>query len=215
MAELEREAEPDESYMPSLKKTDDPGRQLLYGLAYLDGVRTGNSVATAMYWLEQSAKAGNTTAMYVLGQIYENGYCTEKSPRTAAKWYRWGADKGNGPCAYNLAYLYESGTGLDRSDNLAFEFYRKASGSECDDDAKSDALFALGSMYADGIGTERSYDLALSTIKASADLGHAGAQFAVGKLLLKRKDDAEAARYLRMAADQGVGRALELLSAMD
>ena len=42
-----------------------------------------------------------------------------------------------------------------------------------------------------------------------------GTQVAVGKLLLKRKDDAEAARYLRMAADQGDGRALELLSAMD
>lgn len=212
----EDEGEPyDPKYSTVLKRAEDPQSQLEIGLAYLDGICTGQSVYTAVYWLEQAAKGGSETAMYVLGQIYENGICLEKSPGAAAKWYRWGADRGHGPCAYNLAYMYENGIGGPKDPEKAFALYRKASeDASSDEDALSDALFAVGSMMLRGNGTEKDPAGAVTALSRSAELGHAGAQLLAGKVLMP-SDRGKAVSFLRMAADQGDPEAARILSELE
>ena len=170
---------------------------------------------TAVYWLEQAAKGGSETAMYVLGQIYENGICLEKSPASAAKWYRWGADRGHGPCAYNLAYMYENGIGGPKDPEKALALYRKASeDSSSDEDALSDALFAVGSMMLRGNGTEKDPAGAAEVLSRSAELGHAGAQLLAGKILLA-SDRGKAVSFLEKAAEQGDEEAAKILSELE
>lgn len=123
-----------------------PRTQLAYGLMFLFGCRAPYAPELAFNLLESAAEAGNTDAMYVLGQAYENGIGCRKSIRTAKKWYSWGADKGSGPCAYVLGWMYESGGEYgEMNPELAVTYYRRAVSAEnMDDDALSDALYALG-----------------------------------------------------------------------
>ena len=152
--------------------------------------------------------------MFALGQMYENGYGVEKSLNVAVKWYKWGSEKGSGVCAYNLAFLYENSSMDDAMEN-AFSLYKQAVESECDEDIKSDAFYALGLLYLDGKGTEQSPVKALECMQGSADLGNAGAQFMTGRMYLEGvgtpASEDLAVKYLRMAAEQGDERAKELL----
>jgi len=191
-----------------------PKDQVAVGLRYLGGSSVCQSTATAMLYLEDAAKAGSGTAMYILGQIYGYGMCTDRSVPVAVKWYKWGAEKDNGPCAYELGCLYEDGTDVTKSPQMAFDMYVKASESDSDEDVRADAFYALGSMYGRGSGTARSDEMSLESYVRSADLGHAGAQYIAGKLFADSGKVERAREYLRKAAEQGDNEAEKILDAL-
>ena len=189
-----------------------PKVQLNYGLMFLFGCRAPVAPATAFHFLESSAKAGNTDAMYVLGQAYELGIGTEKSMFLAKKWYSWGAEKGNGPCAFSLGCIAEDApNGGDVQS--AIGWYRRSLECEQDADARSDALMSLGYLLARGADPESSPEEALALLKEAADLGHSEAQYFAGKLMLEKGDRSGASKYLGMAAEQGDDRAKEIIEA--
>ena len=187
-----------------------PKMQLNYGLMFLFGCRAPIAPATAFHLLESSAKAGNTDAMYVLGQAYELGIGTERSMFLAKKWYSWGAEKGNGPCAFSLGCIAED-TPKGGDVQAAIGWYRKSLECEQDADARSDALISLGYLLAQGANPDSSPEEALALLKEAADLGHSEAQYFAGKMMLERGDRPGAARYLGMAAAQGDDRAKDIL----
>ena len=187
-----------------------PKVQLNYGLMFLFGCRAPYAPETAFFLLESAAKAGNTDAMYVLGQAYEIGIGTERSVFLARKWYAWGAEKGNGPCAYSLGCLCEDAPG-GKEVSSAIAWYRRSLECEQDDDARSDALTALGYILAKNADEECDGNEALALLMEASDLGHPEAQYLAGRMLLEKGDRSGAAGYLRMAAAQGDDRARDLL----
>ena len=187
-----------------------PKVQLNYGLMFLFGCRAPYAPDTAFFLLESAAKAGNTDAMYVLGQAYENGIGTDRSVFLAKKWYSWGADKGNGPCAYSMGCLCEETPG-GKEIPAAASWYRRSLECSQDDDARSDALTALGHLIVRGAEENSDENDALALFKKASELGHPDAQYCAGVMLLEKGDRTGAAEYLGMAAAQGDDRAKEVL----
>ncbi|MCQ2070845.1 MAG: sel1 repeat family protein [archaeon] len=219
VSELAGEEYPDEAYTYNPGKSETPHEQMLLGLRYLDGTVTGQSTASAVYWLENASRAGNLTAMYILGFIHQVGYCMDASIPLAVKWFKWGADKGNGACAYALAALYEERLRGEVSEETVFNLYKKASASDGDEDIIADSFYAMGLHQRKGKGVQKSESDALASFVKSADMGHSAAQYMAGTMYLKgigTEVSMDLARkYLRMAADQGDGDAEDLLESAE
>ncbi len=212
IAEMNGEDVEMDDFVARPESDSNPKVQLNYGLMFLFGCRALSAPETAFFFLESAAKAGNTDAMYVLGQAYEIGIGTEKSEFMAKKWYTWGAEKGNGPCAFSLGVMAENSIG-GGDPQAAVSWYRRSLECDQDDDARSDALMSLGYLLAGGADPDSSEDEALALFMEAGDLGNSEAQYFAGKILLRKGDRPGAAKYLGMAAAQGDDQAKEILEA--
>lgn len=86
-----------------------------------------NYATSLKVWMPQ-AEAGDTEAMFYVGQIYEKGLGVAPDYVNAAAWYRKAAEKGYGPAAVDLGSLYEQGLGVAKDEVEALNWYRKAAG---------------------------------------------------------------------------------------
>jgi len=80
---------------------------------------------------------------------------------------------------------------------------------EAAEQGQSDSQCCLGYMLQDGVGVKKSEVEAMRWFKLGAALGHPQGQCGLAMGLLRRsnrarKNDAEAVRYLRKAANQGL-----------
>ena len=83
---------------------------------------------------------------------------------------------------------------------------------------ESAAQYALGEIYARGIGVPQNYDEALRWYRRAAEQGHAGAEFKMGRSYAKgfgvARDKVEAVNWYRKAADQGHAKAQYMIAMM-
>ncbi len=86
-----------------------------------------NYATSLRVWLPE-AEAGNTEAMFYVGQIYEKGLGVEPEYAAAVTWYQRAAEHGYTPAMVNLAYLYEVGLGVAPDRARALSYYRRAAG---------------------------------------------------------------------------------------
>ena len=87
---------------------------------------TDKNYQEAVRLFRLSADAGNTEAMYQLGDCYYCGIGVGKDKAQAAVWYRKGADAGNAKAMYELGYCYQHGMGVDKDYTQAAKWYQKA-----------------------------------------------------------------------------------------
>jgi tetratricopeptide (TPR) repeat protein len=147
-----------------------------------------------------------------LGVAFEQGTGTPQNYKLAAEWYQRAADQGSTEALVNLGTLYDYGMGVDQDHARAITLYRKA--IEVDD--HSAALFNLGLSYFKGTAVEMSVPMALSFYKRAAALGHARAEYRVGRAYMEgdggyAKDIEHARKYIKASAAQGDDDAVALL----
>ena len=75
---------------------------------------------------EGDAKAGNSDAMVVLGDIFTFGNGVAQNYAEGIRWYLKAAGAGNASAMDSLAQSYQLGRGVARDDATAFEWYVKA-----------------------------------------------------------------------------------------
>ncbi|RED52261.1 tetratricopeptide repeat protein [Aestuariispira insulae] len=122
-----------------------------------------------------------------------------------AERYRKEAHAGNVKAQFTLGYLHERGM-IRRSDGvdsraLAIDWYRKAATG-----GYAAAQFRLGTLLMGGDEADRAE--ALSSFRKAADQGLMEAQYNLSLLLDRTGELEEAARYMEMAARQGMARAM-------
>lgn len=133
----------------------------------------------AAEWFRRAAEAGHNEARRTLGYLYIEGAGVERDPEAAERLFRAAADAGDAIAAHNLGvFLLEEGPGdvaeamrrlqvaaeagvadaaarlgdvySERDeDSDALHWYEVAAGL-----GHTDAMFAVGEWYRDGIGTE-------------------------------------------------------------
>ena len=107
------------------------------------------------------------------------------------------AERGNVDAMEALARMYESGDGVELSVDEAFKWMQLAASSN-----SVVALSSLGSMYALGKGTPKSDDKAIECWKRAAEGGYAVGMTNLGNYYTRKKNYAEALRWLQKAVDK-------------
>lgn len=135
-----------------------------YLLALLGNSRSTTMMALSI--LEESAKAGNTTAMVNIGNIYEYGQRTGKPEyKEAAKWYQRAALLGDKRGSFNYANLLHHGRGVRRDREMAFCIFEKLAKSGI-----REVPFYLGLYYENGYVVEKNYSEAIRHYQAGASM---------------------------------------------
>ena len=176
---------PEESYanLRRLLRTRAPGRhtaraQADLGSKHARGDGTPVNAAEALRWFRLAAKAGDAAAQFNLGVAYNKGHGVARSMTEATRWLRLAADQGFLDAVSLLGHLRATG-----------------------------ATAGEGAARAQQDGAEAAQLLGLAAAKADAE-----AQYSLGVLHREGKrapqNLAEAAKWFRLAAEQGGLRAV-------
>ena len=129
----------------------------------------------------EKATQGEAWAQFNLGIMYANGRGVPENDAEAVKWFRKAADQGYVKAQYHLGIMYANGRGVPENDAEAVKWYRKA---------------------ADGVSYRR-----LSSRISRSSQGYVKAQYNLGLMYDNgrgvSKNDAEAVKWYKKAAEQG------------
>lgn len=187
----------------------DPAAQYEVALMYATGVGVGKNVSQAFAWTKAAAEKGHTAAQYLLGSAHAGGLGTPKDTQKSLLWFIKAYEHGNEKASLKLAKVLAAGQPA-----LAFQF-----AIESAEKGLADAQLAVAECYADGIGVEHDFHLALAWYQRAAEQGVAAAQCALAKAHehgLGVSADMDLARqWYREAAVQGHPGAQLALDRMD
>lgn len=182
----------------------DPECQTLLGWMHLEGVGLSPDAAKAFALFKAAAEYGYGPAQVRLGRACEDGAGTEKNEKEAASWYQKAADQGDEEGLLAAAAALRDGLGGAKKDPArAVELYRKGV-----EQGSGFARMRMGRMLAAGEGVPRRDTEAFQLLRKAADQMLLGAIeevalfYAAGRGGIKRDPD-QAARWNRVAADQG------------
>ncbi len=122
---------------------------LLAVLFFLPSVSFAESDVNSIQAL---AEAGDSQAMFDLGQMYHDGDQVTQNDELALKLLRKAADNGNNDALFKLGCLYYDGEGVSQDYGEAIKWYTKAA-----DNGLATAMYNLASMYYNGIGVDKDY----------------------------------------------------------
>jgi uncharacterized protein len=150
---------------------------------------TGNGVPAndelAAQWCRKAAEQGYAAAQNYLGELYRRGIGVEKNKQEAVLWYRKAARQKYAKAMFNLGTAYYNGDGVHIDDVAAGAWFLLA------EDGGSDmAKDAVGVMMKE-----------LSPDQVLASFDKVAAMFRNGDEV--PRNDSEAAKWYRKAADRG------------
>lgn len=132
------------------------------GRMHMDGLGCDKDMDTAQEWFSKAYQAftvaeqeweKNAYIQYRLGKMNAQGFGVEQSFTAAANWYEKSVAQGNPFAAYALGGLHYRGEGVGQDFCRAFDLYTMAA----EDEKRPNvfAMYELGKMCRDGIGTEK------------------------------------------------------------
>lgn len=179
--------------------------------------------------IKKRATEGDVQAEMDLAEAYAKGNGIPANDGLAAQWYLNAAEQGNAEAQNRLGTMYRLGIGVEKNKGEAVSWYRKAARQK-----NPSAMFNMGMVYYNGDGVQIDHVAAGAWFLLAEDSGSDAAKDAVAKMMndlppgevlasfekvafmLRRGDelprnDTEAAKWYRKAADRGDGLAsLEL-----
>jgi TPR repeat protein len=127
-------------------------------------------------WRREAAH-GDTNAMNELGNCYSSGEGVERNTAEAVAWFRKAAEGGHIPAELNLIQCYLDGDGVAQDLAEARARYERLVVRE-----QCMSAFALGEMYANGIGGPASRERAIEMFTLARMNRHPGAYLALKAL---------------------------------
>ena len=159
-------------------------------MAELGSFYMGNDDVMALRWLRPAAAQGHGGAQGNLGYMYQHGHGVPRDDAEAARLYRLAAEQGVAQAQHNLGVMYLHGQGVPKDTAEAARWFRLAA-----DQGHPDAVAALGR-------TEPTHTL--PSPPGAEERVDAEEQYRLGQRYQYEVEDyAEAARWYRLAAEQG------------
>ncbi len=191
--------------------------------------------------VERLAEQGNAEAQNALAACYYYGWCVNKDYAEAARWYRLAAEQGHDGAQYKLGKCYDAGCGVSKDIAEAARWFRLAAEQEhAEAQCRLGAWYLDGIgvgkdekqagewlNMAAGKGNTEAKELlkklnpgkTVDLCRKKAKGGDTGATLELGRCYLAGRgvegDEAQAARWLCKAADEGNTKAEELLQKLD
>ena len=136
-----------------------PAGQFLYGWMHDFGEGTPLNDAEGHRWYLKAAANGHVTAMFYAAINFDTGEGTPVDDFEAVRYYRMAAETGHTGAAYNLAIMLREGEGGVPVDFVeALKWFTMVA----QDDGDPDAMFYVAEMHAEGEGTRKDIDTAMS-----------------------------------------------------
>jgi TPR repeat protein len=153
-----------------------------------------------------AAEKGDAKSQYDMAKAYEKGEGIAQDHGKAAEYARKSAEQGYPPAEVLLGYLYSQGLGVTKDPAEALKWYRKGA-----EDGNAVGQLAMGNFYSTGLGVPKDTDEAIKWWQKAAEQDNAAAANALAQALFdnalkdrtNRTEYAEAAKWLRVAADRG------------
>jgi hypothetical protein len=152
----------------------------------------------------QRPVAAKTPAKRPVAQIQQSRQTSPvvTSPVNSIQRIQAAANRGDRDAQYQLGVAHQYGNGVKKSRQLANKWLQRAANA-----GHSQAQYALAVMYLEYGANIQSVKKALYLYRKSADQGNAEAQYSLGMMFMNGtyviKDQAEAKKWLGMAANQG------------
>ena len=181
-AEIEPNADFMFPYENAYQKPVDMRSYIRYriGKMHCYGLGTQQDYEKAFEWFLKSAKEGNKFAQYSLGNLYYYGNGTDKDLSHAFHWYMKSAEQGQPYAAYAAAQMYNKGEYVFKDENQAQEYYKQALAGFLELESKNQAddnlFYKMGTMYKNGLGTQKDMIKAIEYFKRSAELNNTNAK---------------------------------------
>lgn len=142
------------------------------GLIYIEGPSKYRNYIEAFKFFQESAKLGNTEAMYRLGLMHYTGNGAPKDKKLAFEYFEKAANLEHPLAAYRLGTFY-----YEDNKKILFKWIMKAALN-----GNPNAQEKLGMMYYKGEGTEKNYEEALKWFSESVKNGNSLAKKSLDQL---------------------------------
>lgn len=177
-----------------------------------EAYQRGNYEEAFALW-RKSAEQGDAHAQAWLGSLYANGEGVPVDDAAALTWYLKAAGQGNHMAQANAGAFYFMGKGTGRNLEAAVKWLTAAAEGQ-----DLNGLFNLGVLYSKGEGVPMDLAKAAGLYRKAAELGHYPSQSRLGYIYFHGKgvpkDRVEAYLWLSLAAQHGIGTALNELEAV-
>ncbi|MEP9397864.1 tetratricopeptide repeat protein [Mesorhizobium sp. KR2-14] len=149
------------------------------------------------------AEAGNAAAQTLVAEILSRGLGVARNNKEAAKWYRLAAEQGVPEAQFQYALMLLDGSLVKKDPKAAFALMQSAAEA-----GNRLAQFNFAQMLVARDAGAKGLEEAAVYYERAAQAGLADAQYAMSQLYAngvggKKHDDAEARRWLVLAARQG------------
>ncbi len=176
--------------------------------AYLKG-----DYAQAFDLWHKAAQAGDAEAQAWLGSLYANGEGVPVDDAAALAWYLKAAEQGNHMAQANVGAFCFMGRGAPRDVAVAVKWLTAAAEGK-----DLNGLFNLAVIYAKGDGIAQDLEKSAELYRKAAELGHYPSQSRLGYIYFHgkgvEKDRVQAYLWLSLAAQHGIGTALNELESV-
>lgn len=154
-----------------------PDDQLVVANYFLEGTNSfPRDPKRGVYWLTQSANAGNICALNQLGLCYLGGEGVMKDDQLGFRLIKIAAERGLEVAMMNIAFLASNGRGTPVDYPLAAEFLHKAA-----DLGNADAAYQLAQFYLHGWGVPQDKNHAFQFFQQASGAGYAPARAALAR----------------------------------
>ncbi|WP_246663608.1 peptidoglycan-binding protein [Phyllobacterium endophyticum] len=131
--------------------------------------------------LRVAASAGDSKALFEIGNRYMDGRGVTRDYSKAAEWYNLAAERDFAPAQYRIGNFYEKGLGVARDLAKAKSYYQLAA-----EQGNASAMHNLAVLFAGGIeGAAPDNEAAVRWFTQAAELGVKDSQFNLGILSAK------------------------------
>lgn len=168
-------------------------------LAYGKGIEA--SPKRAIQLLQESARnpeEDNGFSLAFLGQLCLDGIYKPKNGETAFQYFTRAAQYGCPQAFTGLGLCYLNGCDVNKDPTKAIVNFMKGVAKD-----EVNSSIHLARIYEEGIGVRPDRRLAISHLQKASRMGSSQADFELGKLYLKHKDDKEGLRSLQVASENG------------
>lgn len=159
------------------------------------------------------AMAGDPESQAWLGSLHANGEGVPVDDQAALGWYLKAAEQGNHMAQANVGAFYFMGRGTPRDMAAAVKWLTAAAEGK-----DLNGLFNLAVLYAKGEGVPQDLLKSAELYRQAAELGHYPSQSRLGYIYFHgkgvEKDRVQAYLWLSLAAQHGIGTALNELEAV-
>jgi TPR repeat protein len=132
----------------------------------LGGIKKDYKIAAELF--HSAARAGNTLAQYILGQMHETGLgdAVEQDQKEALELYLKAAEKGHKGAQFRAGRMFYYGYGTEKNLKVAAYYYGLA-------EAQGDVYAAgnLGIMLFEGQGIDKDSERGAVMLRKAADAG--------------------------------------------
>lgn len=201
-----------EKWIRKAAEQGDMEAQYYLGIMYYNGDSVEKDDVMAAKWFQKSAEQGNLYAQYDLGRLYYAGYGVPKDYAEAAKWYRKAALQGYSLAQFKLGEMYRQGDieSTEYSDSVTEAVYWLNKAALMGNDDAQNSLGLICEMI------YFTYPQAMEWYRKAAEQDNAAACRNLGSMYLWgtgiEKDNLEAAKWLKKAADLGDEIAVDYLN---